>query len=512
MRWGGWVWALLLPVIPASAKTLNLHGVDAPVTLDWNGLATTTEAPVLNLIGEGLFRFAPGSGKLLPALAESVDKSKDLKIYTFTIRRDAKWSDGRPVSARDFVDSWLRLLSPQSTSLYLYYLCDIEGAREFHRTPNLSPSSVGITAVDDRILKVRLERPVANWERIPTFWPMFPVRKDLLEKFGDRAWRPGTLLSTGPFVFDSAEPGKKITLKRNRYYTRARTNIDQVDLYFDQDLNRSYEKYRSGFYRFLQAIPPEKISLHKGKDLRQPKMYRNHVLLVNAKKFPMSNRDFRAAVMRSIDTSVLSRGRETLFSPAKSMVPASLGGVEETIVEKQDREGARKALKDSGILVSRGLKLRILTRMEEPSGSFGKGIQEQIQDALGIDVELAALHSKEFGTYASLSDYDLVLIFWSAKVPVARDFLLPYGGESTNSRLKFDSPVYDRWVEQLGAVPDGAEARRALREAMTEYLVREHVVLPLADEKNTVLVGPKIKNLEFDFMGFPVLNDAILSD
>ncbi|NDG86108.1 MAG: hypothetical protein EBX52_13850, partial [Proteobacteria bacterium] len=104
------------------------------------------------------------------------------------------------------------------------------------------------------------------------------------------------------------------------------------------------------------------------------------------------------------------------------------------------------------------------------------------------------------------------LIFWSAKVPVARDFLLPYSGESTNSRLKFESPVYDRWVEQLGAVSGGAEAKQALHEAVTEFVVREHVALPLVEEKNAVLVGPKIKNLHFDFMGFPVLNDAILSD
>ncbi|NDG84890.1 MAG: peptide ABC transporter substrate-binding protein [Proteobacteria bacterium] len=387
MRWGRVIWGVAFWALPVFAKTLNLHVADPPVTLDWNGQSTTTEAPILNLIGEGLFRFEPETGKIQPALAESVAKSKDLKLYTFTIRKDAKWSDGRQVTAQDFVDSWLRLLSPQSTSLYLFYLFDIEGAREFHRTPNLAASSVGITAVDDRVLKVRLAHPMANWEQIPTFWPMFPVRKDILERFGDHAWRPGSLLSSGPFVYDSIEPGKKITLKRNKHYTRARTNIDQIDIHFDQDLNRSYEKYRSGFYRFIQAVPYEKIARHKGKDLRQPRMLRNYVLLANAKKFPMSNRDFRTAVMRSIDPSVLNRGREMVFSPARSLVPGALSGMDETVVEKQDRKEAQKALKASGVLVSKGLKLRILTRMEEPTGSFGKIIQEQIQESLGIDVD-----------------------------------------------------------------------------------------------------------------------------
>ena len=513
MKWG-WVSVLLLFLMGGAvqARTLTLHLLDAPATLDWNGAVTNPEAPIIHLMEEGLFQFSPSTGKLVPALAESVAKSKDLKTYTFKIRKDAQWSDGKPIRAQDFVDSWIRLLSPHSTSLYPYYLFEIVGAREYHTAKNGDAASVGVSAQDERTLVVKLSKPISEWERVPTFWPLFPIRKDALERFGDQAWRPGAILSSGPFVYDSSESGKKITLKRNPYYRRAKTNVDQVDVYFDQDLERVYERYRDGFYSFIQFLPNEKIkALAKAREFRQPPIYRNHILVANARKYPMSIRDFRAAVMQSIDTSVLSQGREVSLSPSRNMVPVPLRGSEEQVVEKSDPKEAFRLLKSSGVVPSKQLKLRILTRLGEPFGSMGKAIQEQIQKTLGIEVELASLRPQEFGTYASLNDYDLIMVYWNAKIPNARDFLFPYSGLSTNSRLKFSSPVYDQWVEQLGESDSDIRGRQALHEAMTEYVRTQRVVLPLVDEKSAILVSPKLKNLYFNFMGFPYLNDVILA-
>jgi ABC-type oligopeptide transport system substrate-binding subunit len=181
------------------------------------------------------------------------------------------------------------------------------------------------------------------------------------------------------------------------------------------------------------------------------------------------------------------------------------------VVEKADANEALRLLKNSGVVPSKQMKLRILTRLGEPFGSMGKAIQEQIQKALGIQVELASLRPQEFGTYASLNDYDLIMVYWNAKIPNAKDFLYPYSSLSTHSRLKFSSPIYDQWVEQLGEGDSGEQWKKALHEAMTEYIRNQRVVLPLVDEKNTILVSSKIKNLHFNFMGFPYLNDVILA-
>ncbi len=505
----------LTGMVPSAfaGKSINIHLPDSPATLDWNGMVTNPEAPIIHLLQEGLYGFDPVTGKLVPQLAAGVKKSKDLKEYTFSIRKDARWSDGIPVTAHDFVDSWLRLLSPQSTSLYLYYLNDVEGARAYHQKEGLSADSVGIRAPDDRTLIVRLNRAVPDWEKIPTFWPFFPVRKDALEKYGDLFWRPGVLLSTGAFVLESSEPGKKMTLKRNPHYPKGKSNIDQVEVVFDHDLKSAYERYLSGFFPYLQFPPPEVLSkLQSGKGVFQPPLYRNHMLVANARKYPMTVREFRAAVMRSIDTATLPSGREISLSAAKNMIASPLEGSGVQIVERADPIEAKRLLKVSGVVVSKNFKIRIMTRMGEPFQGIGKRIQNQIQNALGFEVEVASLHPKEFSTYASLNEFDLIMVYWNAKVPEAFDFLLPYGGTSTNRRLQFDSPAFDRELELGILAPSREDAMKHFALAQKEFLVKERVLLPLVDEKATVLRSPKLKNLHFNFMGFPVLKDVILAD
>jgi oligopeptide transport system substrate-binding protein len=517
MNRGAWLfllWAALVFSRPlAFGKTLNIHLPDSPATLDWNGMVTNPEAPIVGLLQEGLYGFDPTSGKLMPVLASGVKKSKDLKEYTFTIRKDAKWSDGRNVTSQDFVDSWLRLLSPQSTSLYLYYLNDVEGARAFHLKEGLSSDSVGIRAPDEQTLIVKLVRPVPDWEKTPTFWPFFPIRKDAMEKFGDHFWRPGVLLSTGPFVFESAEPGKRMTLKGNPHYPKGRSNVDQVEIYFDHDLKAAEERYQSGFFHYLQFLPAERLKgLKPSKNLLQPPLYRNHMLVANAKKYPMNSRDFRAAVMRSIDTSVLNEGKEISLSPSRNMIAAPLTGSGIRILDKTDPVEAKRLLKASGVVLSKKFKIRIMTRMGEPFQSIGKLIQSQIQNVLGFQVELASLHPKEFSAYASLNEFDLILVYWNAKIPEPQDFLLAYGKQSTNRRLQFESEVFDQEVEQgiLDRSPESA--MKHFVAAQKEFLLKERVLLPLVDEKTTVLQSPKIRNLKFNFMGFPVLKDVILAD
>jgi|GEM_PF-1403910 len=496
------------------AKVMNIHLPDSPATLDWNGMVTNPEAPIIGLLQEGLYAFQYPSAKLVPGLASGVKKSKDLKEYTFTIRKGARWSDGRAVTAQDFVDSWLRLLSPQSTSLYLYYLNDVVGAREYHESSGMSPSSVGIEAVDDQTLKVRLRKPIPQWEKTPTFWPFFPIRKDALEKFGDHFWRAGVLLSSGPFVLESSEPGKKMVLKRNPYYPKGASNVDEVDVYFDHDLNEAYEKYQSGFFSYVQFLPNEALAKMKPSSPRliQPTLYRNHLLLANAKKYPMTVRDFRAAVMKSIETTELIKEKEIALNPSRNMIASPFPGSEIKMLDHADPAEAKRLLKASGVIVSKNFKIRIMTRMGEPFQSMGKRIQNQIQNTLGFEVELASLHPQEFSAYASLNDYDLIMVYWNAKVPNTEDFLLPYGSASTNRRLKFDSPEYDRLVEKGLNESSSTQAMKWYAEAQKELLIKERVMLPLVDEKSVVLVRPGIKNLYFNFMGFPVLKDVILSD
>lgn len=519
MRWScvdpvASILALLL-LVPFSSESavLRFPVPDAPATLDWTGTVTTTEAPIIHLIAEGLYRYDYPSGKLVPAMAESIEKSKDLKKYVFRIRKDAKWSDGRPVYAQDFVESWLRVISPFGTSLYNYYFFDIVHAEDFRKRKISEVSKVGIRAKGDHLLEVEFRRPMASWESLTTFWPFYPVRKDMIEKYGGNLWRAGILPSNGPFVAESLEPGKKLNLNRNPHYPRGASNLDSVEVYFEQDAGSILEKYKSGHYAFLPNPKPDHLKAYRGTpDLKHPRIYRNHVLVSNALKFPMNNRHFRKAVYQAIDRVKVRAAASFPSRIANGMIPHPLPGSDKLLTPVFHLANARKALKDSGLVFGPSFKLRILTRIDPANVSVGKEVQEQLQRGLGINVDLAALHEREFNLYANIFDYDIILVGWSAKVPTPEDFLRPYGKSASNSRLKFNSPYFQQWVEEGMQAKRPRDALKAFEQAQRHYLTEEFVMLPLLDEDYSVLQHAWVRNLEFNHVALPVLSGVKVDD
>src|SRR5262249_47571914 len=153
--------------------------------------------------------------KAVPALASSWQASPDRKTWTFTIRAGVKWSDGVPLRAKDFVFSWHRLLAPATASTAAAYLFDIENAEAFNKGQVADFNAVGIKALDDGHLQVKLRQPMAAWHWVTTMVATYPVREDVIRK-DPMGWAtPGKLVSIGPFTLSSYEPGARVVLARN---------------------------------------------------------------------------------------------------------------------------------------------------------------------------------------------------------------------------------------------------------------------------------------------------------
>ena len=494
----------------ARAKTLNFRMIEAPVSLDWNGLSTMLEAPLILNLNEGLYKYDYQKNQLIPGLAESVIKSKDLSEYTFKIRKDAKWSDGRPIYAQDFADAWLRLLSPQSTSIYIYYLFDIENAREYNTKKTLSSSDVGIKAVDDQTLKIKLRRPSQDWEKNTAFWPLFPIRKDQIEKYGSNWWRAGVLISSGPFVFDSYELGKKAILKRNPYYLpKKHSNVDEVDVYFISDHQEAIKKYEDGTFPFLWNLSPKLLPQFKGsKEMIKHPLMRVHLLGLNTAKFPMNNRDFRKAILMAIDTPKLIPSDATQLKSIETLIPPPILGSKASEVLKLNLKQAREHLKKSGVIIGKNFTFRILTGISEPFLSMGKLLQSQLSQNLGMNVELAALPGQEYTAYMNLGEYHATLITWTSKVLSPQDFLLPYSGEASYNRMNFKNEFFDQYIFEGVRSKSSLEAEKSFEKAQNILSVEEAVASPLFSETTTNLISPKIKQIYFNHMGIPILSDA----
>ncbi|MBS1959663.1 MAG: peptide ABC transporter substrate-binding protein [Bdellovibrionales bacterium] len=496
---------------PPKLKILNVRVTSAPVSLDWNGQATLTEAPYVQNLQEGLYAYEYPSQRIAPAVAVGVKKSTDMKEYTFKIRDDAKWSDGRAVFAQDFVDSWMRLLSPQSTSIYVYYLFDILNAKEYNAGSMKAGEGVGIKATDDRTLVVKLKRPMQSWEVNTAFWPLFPVRKDQIEKYGNNWWRAGIMLSNGPYTFDSYETGKKIVFKRNPHYHRHQSNVDEIDFQVVVNHEEALKKFESGHFTFLVGLPNDQYKkLQKRKDFQWIEFRRINLFGLNLSKYPMTSKDFRFAVLHAIDRKKLIEGNSDLFKLSPTLIPRGLPGSEKDAFLPFDILKAKEYLKKSGIVSDKKFKLRLLTEIVEPFYSIGKKIQTQLQKNLGINVELAALQNQEYTTYMNLGDYNATLLSWTAKVLSPQDFLLPYSGDASQNRMHFENPFFDQWIYEGMKASSHTDRSNAYYQAQKVVCVDEAIISPLFTELRGVLVSPKVQNIYFNHMGIPILKDVRL--
>ena len=272
-----------------------------PETLDWNRAHTSFEKYVLENVMEGLVTF-DDKLQVVPALAKSWTRSADGLTYTFQLRADVKWSDGVRLQAQDFVTSWKRLLSPITASSYAYLLFDVVGARDFNSGKVKDFSKVGILAPNEQTLIVKLEKPLAYWIQLATFWVTFPLRADVIEKNGESWSRPGRMVSLGPYLLQSYEVDSKIVLKANPNYYGKHGNIDQVNILIVKDSSVALNLFQSGKLDVL--IDPSAIDIERLKgrvELRTFSYLKTVYFGFSVNNLYVNHPKFRRAVAQAID-------------------------------------------------------------------------------------------------------------------------------------------------------------------------------------------------------------------
>jgi len=468
-------WVGILCVFHAKAGVLTVEMDDPHGNFDWGGTVSLTEANFVVNLMEGLYH-ATTTG-VEPAIAKRMTVSKDGKTLTFDLDPKRKWSDGKPIYAQDFVYGWLRLLSPNTTSVYFPYLFDVENAEEYHDGKK-SASDVGLSAPSDFTLTVKLKKPVREWEKITSFWPLFPVRKDQIEKYGTKFTGAGTLVSDGPYVYDSVE-NKRLTFKRNPYYPNPSKRVKEIRFVLDVPEDDLCKQYQKGVFQIFYA---------SGKCSEKPLRLKTHkltMLIANVTRFPTNEPLFRKAVFAAIDMKKALKG-VALAIPTDSLYPSELGSSK--MKDSFDLKAAKKALADSGVIPAK-TKITILTYQMEPFQTIGNRIKAQLEKNLGLNVEMMALANREHIFFSGLSDYHFMLYAWIAKVFNKRDYLMPFGNDG-NNHLNYQDPIFD--LEVQDQLYDKAE---------TKLLQTDAVVKPVSFEYQNIVVNPSVKGLELDHMG-----------
>ncbi len=500
----------LSPTLGAG-KTFSFRIRGEPETLDWNRAHSPVEAALLMNLMEGLVA-VDNQLQVVPALAESWQISKDQKTYTFRLRPGVRWSDGVELKAKDFVYSWRRLLSPMTAASYSYFLFDIEGAQAFHEGKFQSFSQVGVKALDDYVLEVRLARPVAHWITIPAFWVTFPMRQDVVEEYGAGWEAPGHMVNLGPFSLVTHEFGSKLVLKANPNYYRSHGNLERVLVQIIPDDAEAIALFEAGKLDFLTDISGADLNkIRKKPEYKVFSHLKTAYLGFVVDRYPISNLKLRKAIAMSLDRSQLFGSNSKLQEESKvatSFVPPGMLGYSKAVGLSFNPIQARKELQSSGLDLKQSFALDYILPNWDHSISVSHWVRDQVKKNLGIRVNPNPMENKVFRSELDFHSAPLFDASWTADYPDPDNFLSIFLSNSGNNRTSWKNSQYDAGVEKARQDSDLKKREKIYIDLQRQLQEEDVVMVPLYYQPNLALVSTRAKNVQLNPLDFLYLRSV----
>lgn len=456
-----------------------------PETLDPAIITGQPEGRLAGALFEGLLRFN-SKGRPEPGVAERWEISEDGRTYTFHLREDARWSDGKPVTAGDFVSSWQRTLTPSTASGYNYMLFPIRNAEPFAEGKLTDFREVGVRAIDERTLEVELDSPTPYFLDLVSFTTYKPVRTDLIDAVGDDWVKPEHILTNGPYHLESWRINDRIRLRKNpRYWNAEGVALEVVDVLPISAANTAFNFYASGEADLMMdkgLAPPTLLDeLKKRPDFHAAPFLGTYFLRFNATKPPFDDPRVRKAFAMVIDkeaiTSKITRAGET---PASGFVPPGVDGYESPEGLPYDPDRARQLLAEAGYPSGEGFPLvRYLYSEGELNEAIAVELQSMWRNQLGVNVNLARQEWKVYLNSLSSLDYDIARSSWVGDYPDPNTFLDMFLTGGGNNRTGWSSAEYDALIDAAAAELDPAKRFELLQQAEELLVVEEAPVAPI---------------------------------
>ena len=309
----------------AFAEVVYNRGNSADVeTLDPHKTSTVYEAHILRDIFEGLV-MQDQNAELIPGAAENWTVSDDGTVYTFKIRQDAKWSNGDPVTAEDFVYSFRRLQNPATAAEYASMLYVVKNAEALNKG-EIAEEELGVKAIDPQTLEITLNAPTPYFLEMLTHQSSFPVHRGSIEALGEDWIKAGNLVSNGAFTLAEFVPGDHIKVVKNPgFHDAENVKLDVVNYFPTEDRSTALKRFEAGELDSNDDLPTEQlddIRARLGDKVRIGPYLGTYYYSVKLKKEPWSNPEIRRAISMAIDRDFLA---EEVWSnamiPAYGMVP-----------------------------------------------------------------------------------------------------------------------------------------------------------------------------------------------
>lgn len=445
---------------PAEKKeqVLNLLESQEIPSLD-SALATDAVSfIVLNNVMEGLYRLGKDN-KPVPGIAESYEVSQDGKTYTFKLRKDAKWSNGDPVTAHDFEFAWKRVLDPKTKSEYAYIMYDIKNAEEAN-TGKVPLDQVGVKALDDYTLKVELKNPVPYFVGLTAFGTFMPQNEKFVKAQGDKyGLEANTTLYNGPFVLSEWKHEQGWTYTKNpNYWDKDAVKLEKVNVKIVKDTATAVNLYETKQADHV-GLTAEFVDKYKNdKNFHTKLDPRLYWLRMNTKKEPLNNVNARKAIAMAIDTQAMV---DTLLNngsiPAKFTVPKDFvtgpdgkdfRDVNGDLVNYNPDEAKKLWEQAKKELGKDKFTLELLNYDTDNAKKIGEYVKAQLEQNLpGLTVNIKQQPFAQKLKLESNMQYDLSFSGWGPDYQDPMTFLQLWTSTSPHNQTGWSNAEYDKLIK-----------------------------------------------------------------
>lgn len=475
----------------ARAGILLVGNGSEPKTLDPHLATGVPESDILRALFEGLVSQHPDNDLLAePGVAESWEHNADFTRWTFTLRADARWSNGQPVTAGDFVYSWKRILSPELGSEYAEMLYVLANAEAFHKGQIADFGQVGVKARDARTLDVVLKGSTPHFPAMLKHSSFYPVNPAAVEAHGgmtDRQSRWSTLenfVGNGPFKLTAWVTNQIIKVERSdTYWDRANVRLNAIHFFPIDNVPSEETSFMGGRLHVTSTLSPDKISWfrkNRPEVLKIEPYLGTYFYRLNVTRKPLDDVRVREALNLAIDRELLvSRVTQGGQAAATGYVPQGMAGYDAPKVLRFDPERARKLLAEAGFPGGKGFPAKeILINTSESHRKIAEAIQAMWRENLGIRVGIYNQEWKVYLDSQSKLDFDISRAGWVADYAHPLTFLDMFTTGNGNNDTGWGSPEYDRLIRQAQSA-ESEEARAQLMQEAEAVLLRDLPIIPI---------------------------------
>jgi oligopeptide transport system substrate-binding protein len=491
----------------ATAEMVYHRGNAAdPETLDQHKTSTIYERNILLDLYEGLVAYS-AAGKIIPGVASEWSVSDDGLVYTFKLRDDAKWSNGDPVVAGDFVYSLHRIMNPETGAKYANVLYPILNAEPVNKGEK-PIDELGVKAIDDHTLEISLEAPTPYFIDLLGHQTGLPVHPASVEKYGSDFVKPENIVTNGAFTLAEFIPNAHVKSVKNPYFHDAGdVAIDTVYYYPTEDRGAALRRFQAGELDSNNDAPTEQVDFMKkelGDQFRVAPYLGTYYYALNHEDEGLSNPDVRQALSMAIDREFLADEiwGSTMVA-GYSFVPPGIGNYGEpayadykdmSMIDREDK--AAELLKSAGYGPDHPLKLTINYNTSENHKNTAVAIADMWKP-LGVDVSLINTDTKtHYAMLRDRQDFDVARAGWIGDYSDPQNFLFQVESDNDGfNYARYNNPEYDKLMDEAAVTVD-LEKRAAILKQAEAIFMRDLPFIPLMYYGSMNLVSDKLHGFE----------------